>query len=89
MASTTGAGATTKLRPADQKAIFGLVANALAITTSFSSARRSLPWPVTSHITRLCPLGKRGCPVPFHALCPALIMSQCSYIYREPLPQAA
>ena len=47
VASTTGAGATTKLRPADQKAIFGLVANALAITTSSNSAPVSCtgPWP--------------------------------------------
>ncbi|KAK9833282.1 hypothetical protein WJX81_002494 [Elliptochloris bilobata] len=38
VASTTGAGATTTLRLADMKAIFGLVANALAITTSSSGA---------------------------------------------------
>lgn len=40
VASTTGAGATTVLRLADQKSIFGLVANALAITTATTSARR-------------------------------------------------
>ena len=38
VASTTGAGATITLRRADQRSIFGLIANAMAITTSVTSA---------------------------------------------------
>lgn len=47
VASTTGAGATITLRLADQRSIFGLIANAMAITTSVTSAR--LPASVTPY----------------------------------------